>query len=277
MKNFLCKILSLLIVACFSVNLVACKSSSTDKNKTSSSSSNEAEPISISLSITNLELSKGDTYQLYVTISPSKADQTVVYSSVNENCATINSQGLITAIDKGNTVIRAETVSGLIATCNVEVSFATGSVEGSVTWSYLLGNTYYMDVGAVIQLIPTNIKSFPTKYTYLSGSSDYEEYGIYTTTANSLGTYKIENIPVGQYRIIVRSANAKMPSATILQRLNDLDSFIESLYGEYIGEYVKKSIDRTDTVYLAYHCLQTEITIKENQTTVESMSMVEWN
>lgn len=276
MKKILCKILSLLIVGCLSTNLVACDSSSTNTNETSSSSQNEIiEPISISLSVSSLELSKGETYQLYATISPSKADQSVVYSSVNESCATVTPQGLITALDKGNTVIRAETANGLIATCNIEVSIAVGSIEGNIVYEKLGNSTKYNDVGAVVQLIPIDINSFPQEYDFLSSTSNYEEYGIYTAVADSAGNYKIENIPVGTYKMIMRSNNADKSPQVFIERLNNTETFIINLYGEKIGELVNKSnINSWTTINFQFDILKSEITIESNKTVRKAINFI---
>ena len=64
MKKFLCQILSLLIIGCSSITLISCGSSSTEESKNDSSQNNIIEPINISLSVNNLELTKGETYQL---------------------------------------------------------------------------------------------------------------------------------------------------------------------------------------------------------------------
>jgi hypothetical protein len=282
MKKFLCNILSLLFLGCAISNLFACNSPEKQtSSSTSSAPQNEIiEPISISLSISNLDLSKGETYQLYATISPSKADQTVAYRSLNENCATINSQGLMTAIDKGNTVIQAETINGLIATCNVVVSIPVGEVSGCMMYqnSSTSSSPTYTDSGAIIQLIPTNIKSFPDDY-YPSASNDYENYGIYTTTTDSLGNYEFRNIPVNEYRLIVISKKADWHSSAILEHYNDFDAYIVKIYGEHIGSFVKKSSEK-DTFKIWFssdYATYATITVKENKATNKSITYKNWS
>ena len=263
MKKFLCQILSLLIIGCSSLTLISCGSSSTEASK-----NNIIEPINISLSVNNLELTKGETYQLYATISPSTADQTVIYSSANESCATVTSQGLITALDQGNTVIRAETVNGLVSTCNIEVSIAVGEVSGCMMYRNGATNSSptYADQGATLQLIPTNIKSFPNDYSPLS-SNNYEEYGIYTTTTDLSGNYKFSNIPIGEYRLIIISKKADWHSKAILEHFDDFDGYIEKIFGEYIGSYVKKS-EKKDSFKVWFssdYATYSIITVKENR------------
>lgn len=269
MKRFLCNVLVLLVLSLFCVNIVACNSAS---------QSSTVDPINISLSINSLELKVGDTYQLYTTISPSTANQTVVYTSTNSNCATVNSQGEITAIGKGHTVIQVETINGLIATCNIEVYIATGEVSGCMMYQNGYGSTPLADSGATVQLIPTDIKSFPDDY-YPSISYDYEKYGIYTTKTDSLGNYNFDNIPIGEYIIIVISKNAKWGLSKQIEYLQNIDSYIDTLYGENIGALVKTTSEKSYLTILLgtnYSTCST-FTVKENGKTNKSFTYVDYS
>lgn len=279
MKKILCQILFLLMLCSCCVSFIACNSSSSTVNSSSASQNDIVEPISVSLSANNLNLSVGEAYQLYATVVPSKANQSVVYSSVNKNCATVSAQGQITAIGKGNTVIRAETVNGLIATCNVEVTVAVGGVSGCMmyTKSSSSSATSYADAGALVQLIPTNIKSFPSDY-YPSVSYNYEEYGIYSVTTDSFGNYNFDNIPIGEYEIILISKKARWHSAQSHKFLNDFDACIDRIYGKEIGAYVKKSSKK-----ISIHLLGSDsygqhstITVKKDAVTNKSCTYCDW-
>ena len=60
-------------------------------------------------------------------------NKSVVYSSSNEAVATINQNGTLTAISRGNTVITAKSADGkYVATCNVLVEDITDKVECTV-------------------------------------------------------------------------------------------------------------------------------------------------
>ena len=86
---------------------------------------------SISLNETSAELTSGNTLQLTATVLPSNAtNKTVTWSTSNSNVATVNNNGLVTAIAPGSATITARTTDGtnLSATCIVTVS------------SYLLGD-----------------------------------------------------------------------------------------------------------------------------------------
>ena len=66
-------------------------------------------PVSVFLSASNLELDKGEEYQLYAIVSPSSAVQTVEFISLNESIATVDENGKVVAISQGSTVVYAET------------------------------------------------------------------------------------------------------------------------------------------------------------------------
>ena len=74
------------------------------------------------IGLATLNLPLGQTYQMTCTISPSNAtDQTIVWSSSNESVATVSSDGLVTPVAKGKTVIKAA-CGGKEATCTVYVT-----------------------------------------------------------------------------------------------------------------------------------------------------------
>ncbi len=79
---------------------------------------------SISLNKTSATLTEGNTLQLTATVLPSNAtNKTVTWSTSNSSVATVNSNGLVTAIAPGSATITARTTDGtnLSATCNVTV------------------------------------------------------------------------------------------------------------------------------------------------------------
>ena len=187
---------------------------------------------------------------------------------------------MITAIDQGNTIIRAETVNGLISTCNIEVSIATGEVSGCMMYQNgaTSSSPTYADPGAMVQLIPSNIQSFPDDYSPLA-SNDYEEYGIYTTKTDSSGNYEFSNIPVGQYRLIVISEKADWHLSASSEHLNNIDSYIETIYGEYIGAFVKNSSKKNSfkTWLSMDYATYSTITVKQNNVTNKSITYKNWS
>jgi uncharacterized protein YjdB len=68
---------------------------------------------SITLSDTNLTMNQGATYMPNVIIQPSNANQSLItWQSIMPNIATVNSNGLITAVSNGTTMITAITQNG---------------------------------------------------------------------------------------------------------------------------------------------------------------------
>ncbi len=83
-----------------------------------------ATPLSVTINhedeaITNFAVLTGDTYALSATILPSNADQSVVWSSSDEDIATISSVGLVTAVSRGDAVITATSTVNEYATQSI--------------------------------------------------------------------------------------------------------------------------------------------------------------
>ena len=79
---------------------------------------------SISLNKTTLSLEAGSTYALKATVSPSNANnKAVVWSSSDENVATVTQEGVVTALKKGTATITcsAQDGSGISKSCTVTV------------------------------------------------------------------------------------------------------------------------------------------------------------
>lgn len=76
----------------------------------------------ITLNNTDVKLDIGNTFDLKANINPSNAKfKEVTYTSSNKNIATVDSNGKITAIAKGNTEIKVKSENGVTAKCKVTV------------------------------------------------------------------------------------------------------------------------------------------------------------
>lgn len=85
--------------------------------------------IGITLNLQNVTLSPGETKILIATVSPDNVTNgSVIWASENENVATVDSEGCITAISVGDTKITASATddSGVYAECAVVVSELDG-------------------------------------------------------------------------------------------------------------------------------------------------------
>ena len=77
---------------------------------------------SIVLDKDNLSLIEGQTVQLIATVLPENAtDKTVIWSSNDTSVATVDSSGMVTAIDVGTTFVTATTTNDHIASCMITV------------------------------------------------------------------------------------------------------------------------------------------------------------
>ncbi len=94
-------------------------------NVSASCSVTVVQPVtSISLDKKSLEMDALDTYQLAARVSPSDAaDKSVRWSSSDEKIASVDENGLVTALKKGNATITVEAQdgSGVSSTCSVTV------------------------------------------------------------------------------------------------------------------------------------------------------------
>ena len=113
----------------------------------------EAKPVEeIWLNSHNIEMTKGNRIQLTATIVPSNADDNnIVWSSSNEQVATVDNEGNVTAIKGGETWIKAISLNNPEAkdSCKVAVIQATSGISLNYS-NYELGG-----IGECFELIAT--------------------------------------------------------------------------------------------------------------------------
>ena len=86
--------------------------------------------VSVTLDTTEKTLNVEETFTLVAT--PSTEGTTVIFSSTNENIASVDSNGLVTAISEGECEIYAETSTSIFpAICKITVNVITESTESS--------------------------------------------------------------------------------------------------------------------------------------------------
>ena len=86
---------------------------------------------SISLNPSVLNIGVGDSHTLVATVLPATADKTVIWSSDNENVATVEN-GTVKGVSIGTAIITAKSAAGKTATCTVSVS-EKGSAADSIS------------------------------------------------------------------------------------------------------------------------------------------------
>ena len=148
---------------------------------------------SIELDVTETEITEGETLQLTATVLPEDAtDKTVSWTSSNENVATVDENGLVTAVAPGSAVITAMTTDGsnLSASCNITV------LQGIVLAESIRLNvtTAGLNEGATLQLSATVLPEDCDNKTVLWSSDNpsvatVDSNGLVTT--HSVGTATI--------------------------------------------------------------------------------------
>jgi len=211
-KMKLTKLLSTLLALCLALALfVACDSSdsSNPTNNVNPGQQTEKKPEinNIFLSKSELTLGIGETANLIATVSPGNVEMTLTWSSSDDSIAEVNNQGEVTAKSEGDAVIKVEAPNGVLAVCNVTVKIKTGSISGNVTYKYnnYVGNK--PDTGTVVFLISKKVTSLPDSmgYGWTRDVDDYE--GVYATEVDGSGNYILNDIPVGEYYIVLISEN----------------------------------------------------------------------
>ncbi len=98
-----------------------------DNNKTATCTVTvERGPTKITLDKTSFSLESGKAYKLLATITPTTVNnKTVTWKSDDTGIATVNNEGIVTAVGAGKATITATTVNGKMATATVTV---TGTV-----------------------------------------------------------------------------------------------------------------------------------------------------
>ncbi|MBD5543631.1 MAG: leucine-rich repeat protein [Lachnospiraceae bacterium] len=123
----------------------------------------------ITLDRNSASLDIGGTVTFTATISPSNAtNKRVTWSSSNKTVATVNSKGMVTAVNEGTAIITAKTSNGLTATANITVA-ASGVKVTAVTVNPQAAS---VNAGETLQLTASVMPSnADPKYTALTWKS----------------------------------------------------------------------------------------------------------
>ncbi len=160
---------------------------------------------SISLDKTSVSLHPDETYQLKAEVSPSNATVNDIRWVSNKNSvATVNENGLVTAVDVGTATITAYGSSGVSASCTVTVTPAP-KLEP-------------VDLGLKVKWAPWNV-----------GASSPEEYGDYYAwgeiekeTNYSWSTYKWGKSSYNLTKYNIGSNYGKVDNKTVLDPEDDI-------------------------------------------------------
>lgn len=149
-------------------------------------------PVSnISLDISTLSLKTGAEHQLIPTVEPEGADKTVTWTSSNENVATVDENGIVTAKKAGSAVITVTSNydPNISRNCNIIVSDPIQKIE-SIKLKGLPGR---IKVGSRFKLTAITSPSNATnkKVTWKSSNTKY-------ATVTSSGTVSIKSAGAGK-------------------------------------------------------------------------------
>ena len=183
----------------------------------------------------------GQTFQLVATVSPEEAaDKTLTWSSSNEDVATVDQNGLVTAVGNGFTQIKVVAASGAETMCFVIVAIEE---EGAVVDIFL--NKYVLDlegVGATFQLVATIDPEDATDKTITWSSSD-------ETVATVDQTGLVTAVGKGEAEIIATASNGVAKTCWVevlsdevvgIQNINaDADAVIYDIHGRRVEKMTK--------------------------------------
>lgn len=124
------------------------------------------------LNETSIELFEGETFQLTFTVEPENAMyENVVWSSTDEAKATVDENGLVTAVAEGNAEIKV-TVDGVEAVCNVKVNAEPEGFAFEIQVSNITPNN------AEFTVIPND--NTKTYYVYGMTKSKFDQESTYS-------------------------------------------------------------------------------------------------
>ena len=206
-------------------------------------------PVSgVTLNPTSTALVVGNTKQLTATVAPANADDsTLVWTSGNAKVATVDQNGLVTAVGAGTTTITA-TAGGKSATCTVTVTAKPVPIEAIAL------RDAAVSVGGTIQLEPVFTPADTTQRDVTWSSSNSK---IATIDANG----RVRGVAEGKVTITVTSTADRniTASCTVTVTKNLSDAGLAAIIGalgngslpfndvtvrDYFYDAVKWAVDR---------------------------------
>ena len=200
------------------VGTATIKATTTDGSNLSTSCQitvNKQNVTSITLNESNLVLHSGETYQLIADVQPENAsNKTLTWTSGNTSVATVDNNGLVTAVAEGTTYIKAATTDGsyLNASCSIEVlpdyyltldtlSHVRGSAVQVMDLPVTLVNKNPISGIQFDVTLPSGIE-----FNLVDGFPDVWLDDARATRTHSISANQLSN---GNYRVLVTSSASK--------------------------------------------------------------------
>ena len=115
---------------------------------------------------------------LKVTFTPDDTTETtVMWSSSDETVATVDENGVVTAVGPGTATITATTLNGLTATCEVTVSAPTTGIDSTDSLKTTIVTTEGSDI-VIISAEPTLVYVYNTYGTCVAQSIENRISGL---------------------------------------------------------------------------------------------------
>lgn len=141
-------------------------------------------PSSLSINRTNASLKRGETLQLTSTVNSGSAAAARFYSSGNSSVATVNQNGLVTAVSAGTAVITVKTYNNVSAKCTVVVAGDAASIT-------MTPKTAELTVGQSTTLKAVPSPNAQSPVTWKSSNTNIVTVSGGTITAKAVGTATI--------------------------------------------------------------------------------------
>ena len=211
----------------------------------------------VTLNYSYLEMEKGDSIRLIPIFTPSNAtNQEVTWSLSNSGICTI-SNGMVVALESGNTTITATTVDGRhSATCSIKVKESTVSVTGVS----LNKSSISLLQGATVQLsatvYPTNATNKTVTFSSVTPSiASVNSNGLVTAISSGTAVILVTTQDGGYQAscsIHVQVENEKEEEDIPSGSLTLEDSSVRNLVPYISTYYVQPTIKPNETLTLSY-------------------------
>ena len=176
----------------------------------------------VSLDKTELSLTVGDTETLTATVAPDNAtDKTVTWTSSNSTVATVDQNGVVTAVARGTAVITATAAdgSGASASCTVTVSsyLPPANPNYKITVEATQGGTVTADPTAAKAGTTVTLTPVPDRGYQVGTVAVTDRFGdAVAVTEQADGTYTF-TMPNGQVTVTVTFAETPLPFTDVTE------------------------------------------------------------